>query len=76
MAQILVRNLDPDVVDRLKRRAEKHGRSLQGEAKSILTSAAGLSFQQVRKLSAGWHKKLSGRKIPDITGLVRRDRER
>lgn len=76
MAQILVRNLDPDVVNRLKQRAQKHGRSLQSEAKTILTCAAGFSFKEAKKLSADWHKRLSERRIPDISKLVREDRDR
>ena len=41
MAQILVRNLDPKVVKRLKKRAREGGRSLQAEAKMILAAIAG-----------------------------------
>ena len=40
MAQILVRNLDEVVVDRLKQRARAEGRSLQSEVRTILSEAA------------------------------------
>jgi len=40
MAQILVRNLDEVVVDRLKQRAREEGRSLQSEVRTILSEAA------------------------------------
>ena len=40
MAQILVRNLDDAVVDRLKQRAREEGRSLQAEVRTILSEAA------------------------------------
>ncbi len=40
MAQLLVRNLDEDVKARLKRRAERHGRSMEEEVRQILRSAA------------------------------------
>lgn len=40
MAQILVRNLDDAVVDRLKQRAREEGRSLQSEVRTILSEAA------------------------------------
>jgi len=40
MADVLVRNLDRRVVERLKRRARRNGRSLQGEVRSILTGSA------------------------------------
>lgn len=36
MAQLVVRNLDEDTKTRLKRRAEAHGRSLEGEVREIL----------------------------------------
>jgi plasmid stability protein len=40
MAQLLVRDIAPETLDRLKLRAKQHNRSLQGEAKSILEEAA------------------------------------
>ena len=40
MAQILVRNLDEVVVDRLKQRAREEGHSLQAEVRTILSEAA------------------------------------
>jgi len=40
MAQLIVRRLDDDVKERLKARAEKHGRSLEAEVRAILESAA------------------------------------
>ncbi len=39
MAQLIVRKLDRDVKERLKRRAEKHGRSMEEEARHILREA-------------------------------------
>ncbi len=39
MAQVLVRQLDDKIVDRLKKRAKEHGRSLQSEVKTILEDA-------------------------------------
>ena len=76
MAQILVRDLDDETVERLKARARRQGRSLQGEAKLILTQAAGLGFREARKLARQWHEKLGGRQLPDSTTLVREDRQR
>jgi plasmid stability protein len=49
MAQILVRNLDDAVVDRLKLRAEAKGTSLEQEARTILTEASGMSRAEVAK---------------------------
>ena len=76
MAQILVRNLETDVVEKLKLRARRHGRSLQSEARQILTQSAGMRLNQARKTTRMWNKKLSGRKFPDTTALLRQDRSR
>jgi antitoxin FitA len=39
MAQLIVRNVDPEVVDRLKLRAAQHGRSMEAEHREILRQA-------------------------------------
>lgn len=39
MAQILVRQLDDDVKEKLQRRARKHGRSTEEEVREILRNA-------------------------------------
>ena len=36
MAQILVRDIDDDVKERLQRRAARHGRSMEAEVRDIL----------------------------------------
>ena len=43
MAQIVVRDLDEAVVDRLKQRARQEGRSLQSEVRVILSEAVDVS---------------------------------
>ncbi len=40
MAQLIVRNLDPDVKERLRRRAALRGRSMEAEVREILRTAA------------------------------------
>ena len=40
MAQFVVRNLEDDVKTRLKRRAARHGRSMEDEVRHILRNAA------------------------------------
>jgi len=39
MAQLIVRNLDPALVDALKKRAAEHGRSTEAEHREILRDA-------------------------------------
>ena len=38
MAQLIVRNLDDDVNERLRERASKHGRSMEEEVREILSA--------------------------------------
>ncbi|MFN0317627.1 MAG: FitA-like ribbon-helix-helix domain-containing protein [Burkholderiales bacterium] len=40
VAQIVVRNFDEDIKAQLKRRAQRHGRSLEEEVRHILSAAA------------------------------------
>ncbi len=50
MTRLLVRNLDPDIVSALKRRAAQHGRSAEAEHREILRNALGpqkKSFSEV-----------------------------
>ena len=76
MAQILVRDLNPDVIERLKGQAKRHGRSLQGEVKVILESAAKLPMGEARQLAARLRQSLEGRIKGDSADLIREDRER
>ena len=77
MAQMLVRDLDPEVVERLKARARVHGRSLQKEVKAILEEAAAtLSTREAEEVAGSWRRRLAGREYSDSAELVREDRER
>jgi antitoxin FitA len=49
MAQLLVRNIEESVKRRLKKRAEANGRSLEGEVREILRSAADVSKRPDQK---------------------------
>jgi plasmid stability protein len=79
MAQILVRGLDEGVVERLKDRARKSGRSLQSEVKLILEQAAlepKMDMATARKSLEELHRRFKGRKFPDSVELIREDRDR
>lgn len=75
MADILVRGLDEDVVERLKARACQAGRSLQSETKLILEHAAGSTLQESLATAARWRKKL-GKRSTDSVDMLREDRQR
>ena len=76
MAQILVRNVDPKAVERLKARARRHGRSLQSEVKVLLERAAGIGAEEVAAMLADWQKRLAGRRFVSSAKLIREDRHR
>jgi plasmid stability protein len=76
MAQVLIRGLDPKLVDRLKDRAREHGRSLEAELRSILETAAEMDFGEAKALAARIRRRLSGRAHSDSTALISEDRRR
>lgn len=77
MAQILVRDLEPTVVERLKERARCNGRSLQAEVAQILREAARMyTPEEALALSEMWHQRLAGSAFSDSADLIREDRDR
>ena len=52
MAQFIVRDLDDDVKARLKRRAARHGRSMEEEVRHILRNAVREQDQHLPKLGS------------------------
>ena len=52
MAQFIVRHLEEDVKARLKRRAERYGRSMEEEARHILRNALKQANQPAPKLGS------------------------
>ena len=69
MAQLLIRDIEPAVIKRLKRRAKQHHRSLQGELKSIVEAATVLSMDEAHQLGEKWHKRLAGGTFSDSVEL-------
>ena len=76
MPQLLVRDLDIGTVERLKQRAQRHGRSLQGEVKAILQAAATFSMSEAGSVADGWQRSLAGGVYRDSAETIREDRER
>jgi len=73
---VLVRDLEPAVIQRLKLRAQQHKRSLEAELRVILRHAAGVDMQpaleELKRIQADFH----GRTFSDSTELIRQDRQR
>jgi hypothetical protein len=76
MAQIIVRNLDDDIVTRLKTRARDNDRSLEAEVRHILEQSAKVDMAQARQIPLNIRERLKGRTFPDSVELIREDRER
>jgi plasmid stability protein len=75
-ANLHVRNLDDDLVARLKRRARRHGRSTEAEHREILRQAlANEDETSFDKLSADLRKLTKGRKQTPSEELLREGRD-
>ncbi len=75
MTQVLIRNVEPDVVERLRSRAQQNGRSLEAELRRILAEAASegdVLLGQVERVRALF----AGRTFGDSAMLLREDRDR
>ena len=72
MAQVIVRQLEDDVKARLKRRAERHGRSMEEEVREILRNAAFEEGRPVTRLgsriAARFRKKGLDADLPELRG--------
>jgi len=80
MATINVRQLDDDVVRRLKHRASVNNRSLEGEVRTILEAAVDEDLsakrEAFRALSARLRRATEGRTHTPAEVLIREDRDR
>ncbi len=72
MAQFVVRNLEEDVKARLKRRAARHGRSMEDEVRDILRNAVKDESRKTEGLGTRLARRFCGRgldfDIPEIRG--------
>ena len=76
MASLHVRNLDDELVVRLKRRALRHGRSAEAEHREILRQAlSGDNAVSFAELAAQMRKLLEGRRHTPSEVLVRESRD-
>jgi plasmid stability protein len=70
MPQLLVRDLSPEVIEQLKKRARRNGRSMQSEVKTIIEKAAQAESMEAANLAASVRRMLSGRDHSDSSELV------
>jgi plasmid stability protein len=76
MANVLIRGLDEDLLERLKASAKAHGRSLQAEIHDVLGKASARNLAETRQLSERWLKRLRSTSQSDSARLIREERDR
>lgn len=83
MATLTVRRLDDDVYQQLKQKARMNGRSLEAEARTVLTRSATEPAEKVGAPDAWIARVLEGQarmkakygELPDSTELIRQMRD-
>lgn len=80
MATLTVRNLEDDLVRRLRIRAAEHGRSAEAEHREILREALVQSDQQARRLEAAerlaeFRRRTAGRGSASSVELLKESRD-
>jgi plasmid stability protein len=80
MTQLTIRRLAPCVIEALKKRANAAGRSMEEEARTILSDAVldrQLAHQRswVKQMRAEQKRLFGGRIFPDSTSLIRKMRD-
>ena len=77
MGQVLIRELDDAVIERLKQRAQGHHRSLEAELREILENVSRqVDMATARDLADRIRRRLEGRPHTDSAELIREDREK
>ena len=72
-ASLLVRNLDEDLVARLKRRAARHGRSTEAEHREILKQVLAFELEPSFDDTAAELRKLTGRRKQTPSEILLRE---
>ncbi len=72
MAQVIVRQLEEELKERLRRRAARNGRSVEAEIREILRNATSEGLKAVPKLgsriASRFHGTGLGNKLPELRG--------
>jgi plasmid stability protein len=75
VASLHVRNIDEEIVARLKERAARHGRSAEAEHRAILAEVLGASQPSFDELAARLRERLKGRDHTPSEVLLRESRD-
>lgn len=77
MAQVLIRNLNPETIQLYKERARRKGHSLQTELKAVLEREGKMTMEEFRRSATELRERIAARGIPqgDSSDLIREDRD-
>lgn len=75
MAQVLIRDLPDDVVERLKEKAAAQGRSLEGHLRVVLEDASGLNRDEFLALADSVAAASRDRPQTDAAEIIRTARD-
>ena len=77
MGDVLVRNLEDEVINKLKRRASGHRRSLQAEVKEILEQAARyVTMAEAQEAALEIRRRFGNHQFTDSVEMLGEDRGR
>ena len=77
MGDVLVRNLEDDVINQLKKRASGRNRSLQAEVKEILEQAARyVTMTEAQEAALEIRRSFGNHTFTDSVGMLGEDRGR
>jgi plasmid stability protein len=76
MGQLLVRNVDDNLIRRLKEQAAAKGWSAEAEHRAILERALRPGGESFADRAARWRRLTAGREATDSAELIRADRDR
>ena len=77
MADVTIRDLDDEVLTRVRERAQRRHRSLEAELRDIITrSVEPVDIEAFKATAAEIRARTAGRRQSDSTDLIREDRDR
>ena len=74
MAHLVLHDVDPQIIEELRRRADPHGRAIEDEAKTVLEEALGLSRARALREAQRIRAELGG-PFTDSAEILREGRD-
>jgi plasmid stability protein len=75
MAHLVLNDVDPKVIEELRKRADANGRAVEDEAKAILEESLGLSRARALRAARRIRAEIPG-PFGDSSEMLRHDRDR